>query len=152
MLTGGSAATVYAPQAYQSNDLDFVASFGHFKEEFDSILGFIGYSRETQRVYRNSVTPLSLEFPDDETMIGSDRVTEFATLQKEEMYLHILTPTDCIRDRLSSYFWFNSVSALKAAVDVAKAQVVDLSAIQDWADREGEKQKFGDFLRLLSNE
>ena len=149
VLTGGSAATAYAPEAYQSADLDYIANFAYFKEEFDAILNEIGYSRRTLRVYACPVTPLTLEFPNDENMIGSDYVKDFATLERDGMKLYILTPTDCVRDRLCSYFWFNSVSALGAAVAVARFQEVDLEFVRIWAEREGEIQKCGDFLRRL---
>lgn len=150
ILTGGSAATVYAPEAYQSADLDYIANFAYFREEFDAILNGIGYARQLMRVYRCPVTPLSLEFPNDENMIGSDFVKDFATLTRDALKLYILTPTDCVRDRLCSYYWFNSVSALGAAVDVARIQPVDLEVVKDWSVREGELEKFGDFVRRLT--
>lgn len=65
------------------------------------------------------------------------------------MKLFILTRTDCVRDRLCSYFYFNSVSALGAAIDVAMCQSIDLEKIRDWARREGEVEKYDDFARRL---
>lgn len=60
---------MYAPEAYQSADLDYIANFAYFRDEFDAILSEIGYSRQLLRVYRCPVTPLSLEFPNDENMM-----------------------------------------------------------------------------------
>jgi len=149
ILTGGSATTVYAPEAYQSRDLDFIAYFAGAKGKFDEVLASLGYAR-LGRVHSNPDHWLTLEFPDDEILIGQDFVKDYVTLVREELILNILTPTDCVRDRLCSYYFWNSHSALEAAIGVARRQQVDLEIVRAWSEREGMTPKFENFRARLT--
>src|SRR5690606_901155 len=51
VLTGGSAATYYAPDAYQSGDLDFVIAF-HGADAAEPALLALGYRREGLESHR----------------------------------------------------------------------------------------------------
>jgi hypothetical protein len=61
ILTGGSAATFYAPDAYQSSDLDFVITF-HSGGDGAGALAALGYRPESG-AYIHSDSPLPIEFP-----------------------------------------------------------------------------------------
>jgi hypothetical protein len=72
VLTGGSAATYYAPEAYQSSDIDFVAvRFGttHPREAVDRQLGAIGI-RVDKDCYRHPESPYPIEFPPGPLAVG----------------------------------------------------------------------------------
>jgi hypothetical protein len=151
VLTGGSAATVYAPQVYQSRDADFIAYVVKNAAAFRQAILDLGFE-ESGRVFRHSAVPITLDFPDEDIRIGSELVDRYKTLREDGLVLHILTPTDCVRDRLASFFWFHDRSALVAACGVAKSPSaeVDLAEIEAWAKREGEGERYGEFLERLS--
>ena len=75
----------------------------------------------------------------------------YKTLEEGGLVLHILTPTDSVRDRLASFFWYHDRSALAAACGVAIAcgPEIDLVEIKAWATREGESKKVEEFLLKL---
>ena len=50
VLCGGSAATFYIPEVYQSRDLDFVVRFGTRSIDVDAALNPLGYVRAPERL------------------------------------------------------------------------------------------------------
>ncbi|MHB8635113.1 MAG: hypothetical protein ACYC96_01420 [Fimbriimonadaceae bacterium] len=67
-----------------------------------------------------------------------------------EFLLHILSPTDCVRDRLAGFlFWQNGFSALEQAVGVAMAVGANLEVIREWCRTEGKLDRFETFRARL---
>lgn len=54
--------------------------------------------------------------------------------------LRILTPTDCVRDRLARFYHWNEYTALNAAVRVARARrrEIDINALAKWTQHESD--------------
>ena len=153
LLVGGSAATYYAPRAYQSNDADFIAVFDVDKirtaEVIATMVG-LGYTLNESTFVHNGGSPFTVEFPIGPPMIGGDAIRTFETIERGDEVLYVISPTDSIRDRLAQYFFWNDRTAFRAAIAVAGAQKenVDLGLIRDWSAREGELEKFADFEKL----
>ena len=82
--------------------------------------------------------------------IGEDIITNWSTLEESGFVLHILTPTDCVRDRLAWFLFNSDYSSLEQALAVATSQEIDLSQIKEWAIREGEGHKFQVFISRLA--
>lgn len=81
VLTGGSAATFYAPAAYQSKDIDFVITLqGKTGEE---ALASVGFKRQGD-FYEHPDSPFPLEFPPGPLAIGEDLVTKWSTSSESE--------------------------------------------------------------------
>jgi hypothetical protein len=148
VLTGGSAATFYAPQAYQSLDADFVITFGNSSDAAKALerLGFV----EKNGLYRRESTEYTLEFPPGPLAIGSEYITAYSTYRRESEVLYVLHAADCVRDRLLWYYHYNDFSALGAAIGVAQAHQIDITAIRDWSAREGASEKFETFHRQIA--
>lgn len=141
VLTGGSAATYYAPQAYQSLDLDFVLTLrGAGSALALETLGF----RRKNNFYVHPRSKYSLDFPPGPLAVGDDLITTWSTVTRSDETLHVLTPFDSCRDRLASWLFWNDFSGLEQALSVFRAQTahIDLAALRAWAKREGQRQKF----------
>ena len=138
VLCGGSAATYYAPEAYQSRDLDFVLRFSAQTRSIDDALRPLGYHRAPERLYRHPTIVYTVEFPAGPLAIGSETVDIFATEVRGELLLHIYTPTDVVRDRFMHYWAWGDQVALRVALDVAAAQssAIDGAGITAWTERE----------------
>jgi len=151
VLTGGSAATVYAPQAYQSHDMDFVITFQAHTVDARSILASLGY-REVRDHYEHASNILALEFPKGPLAVGGELVESWDTLREADMLLHIIAPTDSCRDRLAGFMFWNDRGSLGQAVAVARAQrgAIDLDVIRRWCRKEGRSEAFLEFERALS--
>ena len=150
VLSGGGAATVHAPRAIQSFDLDFILTFRPPENEAARALEVLGYRREGVE-YRHLSSPFLLEFPRGPLAVGGDLIEDWETLRTADQLLHLLTPTDSCRDRLSAFYHFADRSSLKQACDVRAAAPdrVDLEVIREWSDREGRGEAFEEFLRLV---
>lgn len=148
VLTGGSAATVYAPEAYQSRDLDFIITRSVEGARADQALEKLGYVLQGQ-VYVHSVNPLTLDFRPGPVAIGGDPITEWDTLVEQTRHLNILKPTDACRDRLAGFLFWNDRGSLEQAVAIARARPVNLGAIRRWCARERAEEKFREFKRQL---
>ena len=151
VLTGGSAATFYAPDFYQSRDLDFVITIAtaRGRKQAGAALIGLGY-RLAGQTYVHASNPFTVEFPPGPLAIGDDLVVKWNTVRRRSEILHVLTPTDCVRDRL---LWFylqpTDRSSLQAAVGVAKRKDVDIRAIAKWSRREGFVKRFHEFEAAL---
>jgi hypothetical protein len=149
VLTGGSAATVYAPSSYSSLDADFIAYHLADVLRFRQVIHDLGFE-DRGGTYVHSLVPITLDFPSEDIRIGSQPRDRYETLEQDGLILHILTPTDCVCDRLASFFWFNDRSALLAACAVASRQAkADLDEVREWTEDEGEAAKFEQFIDRL---
>ncbi|MBC5799417.1 MAG: hypothetical protein GIX03_14630 [Candidatus Eremiobacteraeota bacterium] len=150
VLTGGSAATYYAPAAYQSLDADFILQFGVTRKVVDPALAAIGYHRTPYGMYAHEAIPFTVEFPAGPLRIGRDVVTEWRTDHRNDQLLHVLTPTDSARDRFIAYYAWSDYSALLAAVAVARTQAKDFDRkrFEHWARAEARADSAYDPARL----
>ena len=148
VLTGGSAATFYAPEAYQSVDLDFVITMNASRQGHDVLtaLGFV----EAGGVHRHPKTRFTLDFPRGPLAVGDDTISAWNTVHRDGELLHVLSPTDSCRDRLASFLFWNDFSGLEQALAVARAQAVDLPLIKSWCRRERQPQKLDVFETRLT--
>lgn len=147
VLTGGSAATFYAPNVYQSRDLDFVITIATARGRKQAGAALIGLRyRLAGQTYIHASNPFTVEFPPGPLAIGDDLVEKWNTVKRRTEILHVLTPTDCVRDRL---LWFylqpTDRSSLRAAVGVAQRKDIDLRGIAKWSRREGFEARFREF-------
>lgn len=159
VLTGGSAATVYAPEYYTSLDADFVLTKFSDRTELDKAMNELGYiPADSLGMYRHPQSHFTIDFPKGPLAVGGDYISESAILEKDNLRLRVLTITDCIRDRLAAFYHWNDLTALNAAVGVAKTHRVnvDFERLKTWTEREsGSLQlnlstKYDEFLRRLN--
>ena len=151
MLTGGGAATCYAPHAIQSFDLDFVLEVYSERGAPGRVLEELGYELIGQD-YRHSASSFQLEFPRGPLAIGHERIHAWDTIHEEGHVLHVITPTDSCRDRLAAFYHFSDRSALDQACAVFRAQIqrVDLEVVRRWSEAEGQLERFEQFETLIA--
>ena len=153
VLTGGSAAAVYAPHIYTSCDADFVLEHDESLTEIVEALRSVGFTRDGKsRTFVHRDTNFTIDFPRGPLAVGGDYVHEFTTLTNGDMTLRILSPTDCVRDRLAHFYHWNDYTALNAAVGVGAANIdnVNMDLLRSWSARKDSLIKFTEFERRLS--
>jgi hypothetical protein len=159
VLTGGSAATIYAPQVYASMDADFVLVDLVERERLREALASVGFVPSASAgMFEHARCRYTVDFPKGPLAVGGDYIHETATIQRGDVSLRILTPTDCVRDRLAHFYHWDDYTALNAAVGVARSQRehVDLSKLREWTEREvgpgaaDRRSKFQEFLNRLA--
>jgi hypothetical protein len=66
------------------------------------------------------------------------------------MTLRLLSPTDCVKDRLAAFYDWNDRPSLDQALMVCKDIPVDLREVRRWSTNEGMRDKFELFKEALS--
>lgn len=149
ILVGGACVSIYSKNEYLSYDLDFV-TYSKTKE-IKPILKELGFQQESTRHFMRQDCPFYIEFVSPPVSVGSEEsITNFNTLKTREGRIRLLSPTDCVKDRLAAYYHWNDLQTLDQAVMVAKKQRVNLQEIKRWSIKEGAEEKFNKFKKLLN--
>jgi len=143
-LTGGSCVSIYTNNKYESWDLDFIETQSISRKELANYLAELSFYEEN-RYFKNSETEIFIEFPPGPLAIGSEPVSKVIILKAATGELQIISPTDCVKDRLVAYYFWNDIQCLEQAVMVSESQEIDIEEIRRWSKNEGEETKF-DFL------
>lgn len=147
VLSGGAAVSIYTDNAYQSKDLDFVSS--ESLDRIEVVLSEFGFKRHLDRYLKHEDTAFLIEFPSGPLAFGDKVDRDWAQLKTETGLVQIVTPTQCVMDRLAAYYHWNDPQGLDQALAVAASRDVDLDAIKKWSKREGHEDEFNRFSSLL---
>lgn len=154
VLTGGTCVSVWTRNKFASLDLDFIALGLHSNKEIANALGGIGFNRSVgnPRYFEHPDTDLSLEFPPGPLMVGDEhisdqRIDEYAT---DLGILRLLSPTDCVKDRLAGYYYFRDEQNLHQAIAVAREHPVDWEDLERWHEAEGQDTGFIAFKKAVN--
>jgi hypothetical protein len=145
VLTGGACASVYTHGQYQSRDMDFIVVRTTTQARLDTALGSIGFVRKGDR-YVHPRLAFYVEFPRGPLAIGDDYRIRPVLRRLGSRRLLMLSATDSCRDRLAAFYHWNDRQSLQVAVQVARAQRVNVAAIRRWSAAEGFPERFQQFL------
>jgi len=149
ILVGGAVVSIYSKGVYRSGDLDLVLG-SMFVKNLDQAMQKIGFKKKGRHFEHPECKHLFVEFPGSPPLgIGSDYTIKPNELTVEHQIIKILSPTDCIKDRLASFIYFNDREGLEQALLVAKSQNVDMHSIREWCEKEGAPEAFVSFSQQL---
>ena len=149
-LTGGACVSIYSENKYQSLDLDFIEDLPVTRRKLRKVLAEIGFT-EKDRYFNHPDTQFFLEFPSGPLAVGRVAIREVKIIEYSTGQLRLISPTDCVKDRLAAYFHWNDRQSLEQAILVTRDQAVDLVEIRNWSEGEGELEKFESFFKGLSD-
>jgi hypothetical protein len=141
VLSGGACVSLFTENKYQSFDLDFIENVITSRKKIREVLQKIGFIEE-HRYYKHPDTEFFLEFPPGPLSIGDEPVRE--TIEKEFStgMLKLISPTDCVKDRLAAYYYWNDRQSLDQAILVAHTCDIDFGEIERWSVKEGKSREF----------
>ena len=140
-LTGGSCVAIYTHNKFTSNDLDFINNGIVAHKMIVKSLTNRGFELK-DRYLKHPDSDFYVEFPSGPLMVGGEYITKTDTLDFATGTLKILTPTDCVKDRLSHFFFWNDHQGLEQAIAVSQSNVVAMDEIERWAENEGLTAEF----------
>ncbi|MDD3925500.1 MAG: hypothetical protein PHT33_02460 [bacterium] len=149
VLSGGSCVTIYSESRYVSLDLDFVLMQGKGPKSVTELMENLGF-KSKGRIFVHPEIEYSVEFMRPPLAIGEEKIERVNEITEGPYTLKLLMPTDCAKDRLAAYFYWNDMQSLDQAVLVAQKQNIDLEEIRRWAASENHLDKYEDFLNRLS--
>jgi hypothetical protein len=149
VLVGGSVVSMYTANKYQSYDLDFITAADHKKVK--SAMEELGFTAKG-RNFVHPDTQYSVEFPPGPIGLGRDEPVKPEGLTEiDGVPIKMLSPTQSIMDRLSSFFHWDDRMCLDQAVWIAQQQPFDAEKVTAWAQREGKEAKLEVFLNRLKS-
>lgn len=153
VLSGGSCVSIYSADRYVSKDLDFVDVSLKSNRQISKVLSELGLINQPQNS-RHFVHPdiqWSVEFPSAPLTVGDEHVQDRAVAEREtgQGQLRMLSPTDCVKDRLANFYYFKDKQCFEQAVLVASCQPVDLKSIEKWHVNEGQMEGYEAFVRAI---
>ena len=150
VLSGGACVSIFTDNKYISYDLDLVMLSSGEQKKTKALITAIGFTEEG-RYFRHPDSEFFLDFLPPPLSVGNEPVKEIAEIKKGKRSLKLLSPTDCVKDRLAAFYHWNDKQALEQAVLVCRDQRVDLAEIRRWSKAEGMAGKFETFKIRLSH-
>jgi hypothetical protein len=138
VLVGGAVVASYSQGAYRSGDLEFVTE-RYFEESVDACMRELGFRRKGKHYEHPRCRHVFVEFVAGPLGIGDDTSIVPSTESVGGQKLKILSPTDCVRDRLASYIHYDARECLDWAALVADARSADWRKLAAWCRAEGPK-------------
>jgi hypothetical protein len=145
VLSGGAVVEIYTGGRYVSLDMDFIEQSLGTRRKLREALAELGWT-ERNRYFVHPATAYFLEFPAGPLSVGDEPVAEISQLEFRTGTLHLLSPTDCVKDRLAAYYHWKDQQSLEQAVLVAGSSAVDLGAVERWSRKEKALPQFKVFL------
>lgn len=99
------------------------------------------------RLFKNPECEFMIDFPAPPVSVGDGPVSKFNNLKTQLGAICLLTPTDCIKDRLAAYFFWNDNQTFDQAIMVARRNKINFLEIKKWAEKQGEKYKYEIFVK-----
>jgi len=151
VLSGGSCVQIYSKGKYTSDDIDLIDRFNGGHTLIKKVMFEMGF-KEHNRYFVHDDTEWFIEFPRGPLGVGDAPVNDIATRKEETGILRLLTPTDCIKDRLAAYYHWDDPQSLEQAVWVAEKNTFDIVSIEEWSRKENMLEKYQIFRKRVDTD
>ena len=103
VLSGGATVSIYRSNKYVSHDLDLVNMFSVSRKAIRIAMFEIGFSEEG-RYFKHPDSQFLIEFPPGPLSVGKEPVKQISEIRFITGVLKVISPTDCVKDRLAAYY------------------------------------------------
>ena len=118
-------------------------------ERVKDALEELGFHKDMGRYFSHPDTELLIEFPPGPLSIGNYPVSSTQKMIIGDSTLNLLTPTQCVMDRLAAFYHWDDTQSLAQALLVATLHDVDMEYIAEWSIEEGKIEWFNRFKEDL---
>lgn len=151
VLVGGAVVAIYTEGIYRSGDLDMVPD-DFQRDDLVEALAKIGFHPSKSRYFKHAECDhLVLEFPRGPVELGEEFPIVPDEVEWEGRILRLLSPTDCVKDRLAAYIHWGARDCFDQALLVCQRQAmrVDLEEIKKWCQVEKGISAFQELCKHL---
>ncbi len=149
VLSGGATVSFYSSNQYVSKDVDLINVRFIKRSKVKAAMEKIGF-QEQGRYFSHPDSKFLVEFPDGPLSVGEEPVRKIDEVQLSTGLLRVISPTDCVKDRLCAFYFWNDQQGLAQAILVTKSQNVDLDEIKRWSQVEGKAEEFKIFKSKIA--
>ncbi|MFC1586244.1 hypothetical protein ACFL5V_11920, partial [Fibrobacterota bacterium] len=134
VLSGGACVSIYSHDKYVSMDLDMIHTdlLSPKRSLIRDAMSEISFYEEG-RYFKHYETDIFIEFPSGPPAVGEEPVKEIHEHKVSTGVLKIISPTDCVKDRLTWFYHSNDMQCLEQAGMVALENQVDLKELKRWS-------------------
>ena len=150
ILSGGAAVAIHSSNKYVSKDLDLINVYGVNRRKIRDAMTALGFYEEG-RYFRHADSQFFVEFPPGPLSIGEEPVKQIVEKKLSTGILKVISPTDCVKDRLAAYYHWGDQQSLLQAILVAQRNKIDVGEIRRWSLTEGKLQEFDKIKNKLRN-
>jgi len=154
VLVGGAVVAIYTEGLYKSGDLDIVPD-DFQRKQLAEALEKIGFFPSKSRYFKHAKCEhLVLEFPKGPIELGEEFPIVPDEIEWEGRTIRLLSPTDCVKDRLAAYIHWGARDCFDQAVLVCQRQAmrVDMKKVEKWCETEGGAQAFDELSQKVKNQ
>jgi len=151
VLSGGGCVSIHSQNRYQSFDLDFIGEYGDERKKVKKALMNLGFV-EKNKYFIHPESKFYVEFPSGPLAVGGEPVKEVIELIFSTGKLRLLSPTECVKDRLAAYYHWQDRQCLEQAAMVAAENQIDFAEIERWSKKEGMAPEFKKIIKVLTGD
>jgi len=148
VLSGGACVTFYSNNQYISLDLDLIGGQFVKRSEVREAMQELGFSEE-DRYFVHPDTRFFVDFIGGPLAVGAEPAKKVDEHQLDTGKLKIISPTDCVKDRLAAYYHWKDLQSLEQASMVAMTTDIDLEEVERWSKVEEKLDEFRDIRDRL---
>lgn len=143
VLSGGACVSIFSNNKYVSMDLDLInyRSLAPKRSTLREAMQELGFHQEG-RHFSHPESDFFVEFPAGPLAVGEEPVRQVVERKVSTGVLKLISPTDCVKDRLTWYYHDGDRQCLEQAVLVAEHNDIDLAEIARWSAVEGKSDEF----------
>lgn len=148
VLSGGRCVTCWSANAYRSDDIDLIPDGFNQRSTIRTVMLGLGFSERSRYCVHPGTRVV------DRVPVGLPRgrrgaPRRIADEQTSHGILRLLSPTDCVKDRLCWWFHHQHKQCLEHAVAVARETTVDIPELARWAAGEHAADAFAAIVPQL---
>jgi len=148
VMTGGAVVALYSKDKYTSLDIDLVdMGFGSAKQ-IKATMQKLGFEQPGKH-FAHPDSSYLVEFVAGPLSVGEEVIQKVNSVPLKTGVLRVISPTDCVKDRLAAFYYWGDRNSLEQAILVGRAQRINLADIQRWSKNEGREKEFLIFRRKL---
>ncbi len=150
VLSGGASVSLYSNNKYLSKDLDLIDVYSISRRKLKAAMEEIGFMEEN-RYFQHPDSRYIVEFPPGPLTVGDEPVQQIQEVRFSTGSLAVISPTDCVKDRLAAYYHWGDRQSLEQAALVARDNQIDIEEVERWSANEGKGIEFRSIKDLLQN-
>lgn len=148
VLSGGAAVSIYTLNRYVSRDVDLVNVYSVARRKLRFVMEELGF-QEQNRYFVHPLSPHIVEFPPGPLSIDNEIIHDISKIRYSTGTLRLISPTDCVKDRLAAFYFWDDRQSLAQAVMVARSRRVNMAEIRRWSRAAEMEARFNIFRREL---
>lgn len=144
VLSGGSAVSFYSRDKYVSKDLDLINTGFASRSRIKAVMESLAF-QEKGRYFTHPETDYFVEFPDGPLSVGKEPVAEVSEFELSTGTLKVLSPTDCVKDRLCAFYFWNDLQGLEQGCVGCEKSICRFEGNQALVKDQGEGNRIQNF-------